>query len=99
MSAARSASNSAQAIIAEVRQLLGGDPEHAAGKASDRLLLTIDRLSFDDARAQQHAERTGVRVGAALIGGGVPRERGLESHALDGLVAEGKRSEPCELQP
>jgi hypothetical protein len=76
-----------------VCHLLGGDPEHAAGKATDGLLLTIDRLSFDDDRAQQHAERAGVRDGAALIGGDVPRQRVLQSHALDEMVDEGKRAE------
>ena len=62
-------------VIPEVLHLLGRDAEHTGGEAIHGLLLAIDRLSFDDDRAQQHSQRTGVRDEGALIGGHVAGER------------------------
>ena len=41
-------------VIAQMLHVLGRDAEHTGGEAIHGLLLAIDRLSFDDDRAQQH---------------------------------------------
>jgi hypothetical protein len=76
-------------IVAEVLHLLGRDPKHTAGKAVDGLLLAVDRLSFDDDRAQQHTKRTRVRDGTSRIGWDVASERLVQSHALNEMIDEG----------
>jgi hypothetical protein len=62
--------SSSDAIVAEVLKLMGLQPKEPAGKPLHHFRLTVDRLPFDDDRAQQHAERPGMRQRAAGIGGG-----------------------------
>ena len=60
-----------------------------------RLLVAIDRFSFDHDRAQQHREGSPVRHGAAsIVGGHVLIEQFCKTDALDEVIDEGKRSQP-----
>jgi hypothetical protein len=87
-----------QAIIAQVLHLLGRDAEHTGGEAIYPLLLAVDRLSFDDDRAQQHAERAGVRDNTALIGGDVSSQRIVQSHTCNEMIDDGEGAEALDQQ-
>jgi hypothetical protein len=87
-----------QAVIAQVLHLLGRDAEHTGGEAIHRLLLAIDRLSFDDDRAQQNAQRAGVWDGTALIGGDVSGERIVQSHTGNEMIDDGQWAEALDQQ-
>src|SRR5262249_41114979 len=87
-----------QAVIAEVLHLRGGDAEHTGGEAIHCLLLPVDWLSFDNDRAQQHAECASVRHGAALIGGHVSNESIVQSHTHNEMIDDGQWAEALDQQ-
>ena len=77
-------------VIAHLRHLLRREPKRGRGETDRRLLLAVDRLAFDDDRAQQDAERLGVRHRAAPVeGGDVAIEQGLQAEARDEVIDEG----------
>jgi hypothetical protein len=80
----------ADAVVAEMPHLLPGEPEELRREADRGLLLAVDRFALDDDRAQQHAERGGVRHGAAPIAGGhVVVQQRREAQALEEVVDQG----------
>jgi hypothetical protein len=64
----------------------------------NRLLLTIDRLSFDNNRAQQHTQGTTVRDGAPRVGANVPIDQIIQTNALDEMIDDRQGTQALALQ-
>ena len=99
--AARSASNKRsrarpkRSSLKLLSRVPAGDAEETRGEAVHGLLRTVDRLALDHDRAQQHAERLGVRHAAARIARrDVLLEERREAHPFDEVIDEGKRTQP-----
>src|SRR5215471_1878818 len=90
--------SASEPIVAEVLHLLGRDAEHPAGEDLNRLLLPIDRLSFDNNRAQQHTQRTAVWDGAAGVGANVPIDQIFQAKALDEMIDDRQGTQALALQ-
>src|SRR5262249_16384310 len=72
--------------------------EHPAGEDLNRLLLPIDRLSFDNNRAQQHTQRTAVWDGAAGVGANVPIDQIFQAKALDEMIDDRQGTQALALE-
>ena len=90
--------SASEPIVAEVLHLLGRDAEHPAGEDLNRLLLPIDRLSFDNNRAQQHTQRTAVGDGAPGVGANVPIDQIFQAKALDEMIDDRQGTQALALQ-
>src|SRR5262245_18046643 len=86
------------AVIDEVLHLVGRDAEHSGCETTHRLLLAVERLSFDETRAQQHAKRSGVRDCTSLLGGDAPGKRFVQSHSRDEMIDDGEGPEALDQQ-
>jgi hypothetical protein len=86
----QSIQRSSDAVIAQAVGLLGIDAEQPAGELIGALLLAVDRFTFDDDRAQQHAQRLRVGDRAATVGGGHALLEQLEqAHARHKVIDQG----------
>jgi len=84
-------------IIGDILQRALRNPECGRGKSFDDLLLSVDRLPFDEDRSKEYSQSLRIRkLCPSIIGWNIFFKDLIEAEAIEESVDDGKRAEPFE---